>query len=279
MVAGVALLSAASAYLCQNTLRVPRRHSPVPTDARAATIRARDGVTLAASFLQPPVATARCVLALHGITDNRSGMVPLATTLLAERYAVLLPDSRAHGESGGNLVTYGVLEKFDALDWVHWMRQQGCKQIYGLGESLGGAVLIQAAAVEPAFRAIVAEGAFSTLESVARHRVARMIPLPAPVASVGSWLIVKSTEIYARPVYGLELERVSPVADIARTKTPVLLIHGMDDERTPPSHSEALAHANSAAVLWLVPHAGHAGASRTEPQEFRRRMVAWFAGN
>ena len=34
---------------------------------------------------------------------------------LEEGYSVLLPDSRGHGTSGGELVTYGLLEKRDVL--------------------------------------------------------------------------------------------------------------------------------------------------------------------
>jgi len=277
--AGLAILVAASALLCRNTLRVARVHPVMPPNSRSVTLEARDHVTLSASFLEPPEKTGRCVLALHGIASNRSGMVPFAPMLLAEHYAVLLPDSRAHGESGGDLITYGVLEKFDALDWMHWLRQQGCEQVYGLGESLGAAVLIQAAAQEPAFRAIVAEGSFASLEGVAEYRIAPMTHLPAWIAGVPSWLIVRSTEVYARHVYGVDLSRILPLEDIARTSTPVLLIHGLADDRTPPSHSEQLARANPRAELWLVPRAGHIGAFSAEPQEFRRRVLEWFNEN
>ena len=60
-------------------------------------------------------------------------------------YSVLMPDSRAHGESGGEIVTYGLLEKFDVARWAAWARQHKCEKLYGLGESLGGAILLEAA--------------------------------------------------------------------------------------------------------------------------------------
>ncbi len=278
-VGGVAILTVASAILCHNTLHVPRDAPTILPGSRAVTILARDHVMLAASFIEPRIPNGRCVLALHGVGDTRSGMDSFATMLVEEQYSVLLPDSRAHGESGGDLITYGLLEKFDTIDWAHWLRQQGCERIYGLGESLGGAVLIQAAAVEPAFRAIVSECPYASLEGVAEYRVGRMTLLPAWAANPPAWLIVKSTEIYARLVYRIDLGGVSPVTDIAHTSTPVLLIHGREDRETPPSNSEALARANSRAVLWLVPNAGHVGASLAAPEEFRRRVLAWFSEN
>ena len=57
---------------------------------------------------------------------------------------------------------------------------------------------------------------------------------------------------------------------------PVLLIHGAADVQTPPYHAEALARAQPAATLWLVPGAGHTAAWRAEPRTFPRRIVAFF---
>jgi hypothetical protein len=113
---------------------------------------------------------------------------------LSQGYAALPPDSRAHGISGGELVTYGLLEKFDVIAWALWMKQAACRKVYGLGDSLGASILMQAAAVQPAFAAIVAE-----------------CPYAAGVT-------VRS-----------------------------------------------------------IPNAVHVGASRVQPDEFRRRVLGWFA--
>jgi pimeloyl-ACP methyl ester carboxylesterase len=142
---------------------------------------------------------------------------------LNEGYAVLLPDSRAHGVSEGQFVTYGLLEKFDVVAWANWMKRTGCHKLYGLGESLGAPILIQAAAIEPAFAAIVAESPYADLREIAEYRVRRMSGLPA----------------------------------ITHASTPILLIHGLNAFRTPAWNSQKLARANPQNPLWLVPNAGH----------------------
>jgi hypothetical protein len=43
---------------------------------------------------------------------------------LAHGYIVLAPDSRAHGESGGDIATYGLLEWDDAHRWVSWLMEE-----------------------------------------------------------------------------------------------------------------------------------------------------------
>jgi hypothetical protein len=216
-------------------------------------------------------------MVLHGIADSRLGAAGFAPMFLAAGYSVLLPDSRGHGRSGGELVTFGLLEKHDVLDWVHWMRQQGCAATYGLGESLGASILIQAAAVEPAFRAVAAESAFANLSAAGEIRVRRLLPLPDAIAGRTSWLLVAGGLAYARVLYGLDFRQVAPVEAIRQTRTPILLIHGIEDRRTPCWHSERLAQANPSAVLWLVPNAGHVSASSADPQSFRQRVLDWFA--
>jgi fermentation-respiration switch protein FrsA (DUF1100 family) len=271
------ILGVASDILCQGVLRVPRRQVIAPpavgVDWRDAAVTAGDGVVLRGWFATAPAHGDDCVVALHGVADTSASAAGFAPMFLAGGYSVLAPDSRAHGRSGGDLVTYGVLERHDALAWARWLRQRGCRRIYGLGESLGAAVLIQAAAIEPAFRAIVAECSYADLRTVGEYRVRRIAGRAAPLAG----LLVESAIVYARLRYGVDLRDASPEAAIARTRTPILLIHGLADAETPPENSRRLARANPDAPLWLTPGARHVGASAAAPAEFRWRVLAWFA--
>ena len=284
MVLGVMGLAVPPLF-CNATLHVPSRDSGIPEAVFNATrgaawsdaeLRARDGVRLEGSFVRAQSGSEACVMVLHGIGDSRRGTAGFAPMLVGAGYSVLLPDSRGHGKSGGDLVTYGLVEKFDVLDWAGWMQTHGCRRIYGLGESLGGAVLIQAAGIAPVFRAVVAECSFASLEEIGLYRVRQMVPLPDAVAEPAAKAILWSSFRYARWSYGLDFTEASPVASIARAKTPILLIHGLADTRTPPVHSKELARANANAVLWLVPRADHTAASSTEPEEFRGRVKGWF---
>ena len=204
-------------------------------------------------------------------------MLGYAKMLLDSGYSVLAPDSRAHGISGGQLITYGLLEKYDTVAWVNWMRTQGCTKVYGLGESLGASVLIQAAALQPAFSGLAVEGAFADLSEVAKYRLRTQTGLPALISNPLAGLVFASGMLYARVVDGLDFSEVNPLKSIREASTPVLLIHGLSDTRTPPSQSKELAAANPNNSLWLVPNAEHVGAAKAEPEEFKRRVLGWFA--
>jgi len=175
-------------------------------------------------------------------------------------------------------VTYGVREADDVHRWVSWLiAETHPRRIYGLGESLGGAVLIQSLAVEPRFSGIVAECSFSSLAALARDRVAEKLPLPREIGRELAAPAVWAAFGYARLRYGLDFRNASPEAALAHTSTPVLLIHGLSDVKTPPVHSRILAAANpQVATLWLVPGAGHTGAYGTAPGEFERRVLDFY---
>ena len=267
----LALYFASGALFCSATLHVARRlPGAPPLTAQSVSIQARDNISLAAWWM-PNSASHRCVLVLHGIGDGREGAAGFAPMLYSAGYSVLTPDSRAHGESGGEFVTYGLEEKYDATNWANWLRAKGCEHVYGLGESLGASILLQAEAEGPVFHAIVAECAFADLWDAADHRLRKLVP---PVVSTA---VLSSALVWARAVDGLNLKAAAPERVAARISSPVLLIHGLADDQTPPSHSERLAVVLPNASLWLVPGARHVSAAGTQPEEFRRRVLAWFA--
>ena len=214
---------------------------------------------------------------LHGIGDSRLGAAGFAPIFLARGYDVLLPDSRGHGASEGEIVTFGVREKYDVLAWVRWMRDEGCTDLYALGESLGAAVLIQTIGLKPVFRAIVAECAYTDLRTIAIYRVREHLSLPKWLSGVVAEVVVTGGLVYARARYGVNLAEASPLASVKKAKTPILLIHGMNDTETPSFHSSRLAETSSSAVLWLVPKADHTRANAVAPREFQQRVQDWFA--
>ena len=258
-------------------LHVERFAGPDVDGAAIVGITAMDNAALRASWLAPGDPSGRCVLFLHGSGGSRARAVPFTPMLREAGYGVLAPDSRAHGESGGDYVMFGILEKRDALAWAEWMRSHGCRSVYGLGESLGASVLILAAEMGPAFDAIVADSAFADLLSAAEDRIVRRLPLPGLISRPLAKTAVKGDALVARAAYGVDFARVKPVESIRSVSAPILLIHGADDSRTPPADARALAAAApDTAELWLVPGAEHIRSFRTSPKQYRSRVLEWF---
>ncbi|HEY6249500.1 MAG TPA: alpha/beta fold hydrolase [Candidatus Angelobacter sp.] len=244
-------------------------------------ITAADSIVLKAWYVHPQIFNGSTVVLMHGITDNREGVAGYAELFLAHGYAVLLPDARGHGESGGQFATYGIKEADDLHRWISWLFEHDRPHcVYGFGESYGAALVLQSLASEPRYCAVVVEDSFSTAKAMSYERV-------SDILHVGLWFgrtigrpIVAAADFYSRARYGIDLLSPSPLDAIKHSSVPVLLIHGALDRSIDPHHSVILADAAPDHVqLWLVPNAWHTGAWSAAHDEFESRVLGWFSAH
>ena len=240
-------------------------------------VQADDGVRLEAWLIRPSQWNGNSVLLLHGLGDNRLGMTGYAELLLQHEYAVILPDARAHGASGGTLASYGFLERNDVRRWVDFLRSQTHPHcIYGMGESMGAAQLLQSLGAGAEFCAVVAESSFSNFREIAYDRMGQPFHLGRWVGRTILSPLVEAAFLRARWKYGFNMEQVSPEDSVAHANVPVLLIHGQIDSNIPVRHSRRIHRRDPQTVLWEVPETDHCGAIGIAPQEFESRVLAWF---
>ncbi len=282
---------AAGIFVANATLRPARRpltaqqetamreiSRALDSDLEDVSIATPDAITLRAWDIRPRHSNGDAVLLLHGLSDNRVGMAGYAQLFLAHGFAVLLPDARAHGASGGALATYGLLERNDIRQWFNFLSDQDHPHcIFGFAESMGAAALLQSLAVEPGFCAVAAESSFATFHEIAYDRMGQPFHL-------GPWFgrtffrpVVEFAFLYVRWKYHLDMYQVSPENGVAVTRVPVLLIHGQIDSNIPIRHSRQIHDVNPSIALWEVPNADHCGAISAAPQEFEQRVLKWFS--
>jgi uncharacterized protein len=252
----------------------------VDADLDTVSITTPDGATLRAWEVNPRPAIGDAVILLHGLGDNRIGMIGYAQLLLARGFTVLLPDARAHGVSGGELATYGLLERNDIHQWFDFLSARDHPRcIFGFAESMGAAQLLQSLATHPHFCAVAAESPFATFREIAYDRMGQPFHLGPWVGRTLLRPLVEVAFLRARWKYHLDMQQVSPEDSVATAAIPVLLIHGQLDSNIPVRHSR-LIHARSPNTeLWEVPGADHCGAISIAPKEFERRILQQFRSN
>ncbi|HEY7405959.1 MAG TPA: alpha/beta fold hydrolase [Candidatus Angelobacter sp.] len=289
----LAFATTAGVVIADMSLKLPHRplryrpavlaaaHNQFQAQLQDISIQAADGAVLKAWYIHPHTFNGNAVILLHGITDNREGVAGYGRLFLEHGYAVLLPDARDHGESGGELATYGIKESDDIHRWVSWLYEHDPPQcVYGFGESYGAALMLQSLAAEQRYCAVAVESPFSTAREMSYERISGPLHLQPWFGKTLGRPVVWSAVAYARLRYGIDLLQPNPLEAVVHSSVPVLLIHGEEDWSISPHHSELIAAAAPDHVqLWLVPHAGHTMAWAVAHDEFERRLLGWFSAH
>ena len=147
--------------------------------------------------------------------------------------------------------------------------------LFALGESMGAGIALQSAAADPRIEAVVAEASFANLrEASYDYAGLRQYPLLGKtLLAPFSWTLFYRGEELA----GLPAEEVSAVKAVSARAFPVLLICDEKDQALPCRHTQMIYDAaRGPKQLWIVPGAFHTAAYGFAPQEFRRRVLAFF---
>ena len=145
-----------------------RRHvDALPPEGCSETAFSGAGINLAGWKCRASGYRRGTLVYLHGAADNRVSSVAAIQRFRPLGFDVVAYDSRAHGDSGGDICTYGFFEKQD-LRRVLDATDAG--PIVLMGGSLGAAVAIQSAVDDPRVSAVVAVETFSDLRTIATER-------------------------------------------------------------------------------------------------------------
>ena len=239
-------------------------------------VKAPDGAELRGWKVRPKRSNGDWVILFHGIADNRTGDSGHAEFLLRHGYSLVMVDSRAQGESGGDMETYGWKERYDTVAITDALSaSEKVRYLYALGVSLGAAIALQSAAVERRIEAVAAEAPFANLREVSYDYAG---------LHAGSWLgktLLRPASIVAMKSIekggGFRPEDVSPEKAVAERPFPVLLICGTRDATIPCRHPERIYKAATGPKeLWIVQGAEHASALGQDPAGYENRVISFF---
>ena len=180
----------------------------------------------------------------------------------------LVVDQRAHGKSGGKVITFGARERYDCQDWARYafLRFGKDTPIYLAGVSMGAATVLMAAGLElpHTVRGIIADCPYSSAEAIIRKVASKDLHLPARP-------LMPFVRLAARLFGGFRLNEACAVEAVRRADIPVLLIHGEDDRFVPCGMSKEIAAAcKSECALATFPQAGHGLSYIADAQRYAR---------
>ena len=250
----------------------PKDPSAFDLPLESVHFQSRDGLRLAGWFI--PGTNGATVILAHGRGSDHSYMLTDANYLYQDGFSVLLFDFRYRGKSEGDAQTLGAKEAWDiesAMDYLKTRPGVNPDRIGVQGNSMGAAAAILAVAETPEIKGLIAEIPFSSINGILKHTFEKEFGLPSfPFALVTKWI--------SEFRLGVDLDSVSPVEVIGKiSPRPVFLIDDSEDDMFPSDSVEVLYKAaKEPKVLWQVPGAPHGKGWETAPDEYERRVLAFW---
>jgi len=185
----------------------------------------------------------------------------------------LVIDQRAHGRSGGTVITFGIRERYDVLAWIDYVNARfgGDTPILLAGVSMGAATVLLAVGLDlpENVRGVIADCPYSSPASIIR-RVIRLRHLPV-------WPAFPLVRLAARLFGGFSIMEGDVEAALQRAYVPVLLIHGEEDHFVPCDMSRRLYRACvSPKMIATFPGAGHGMSYPADPARYREVVCAFL---
>ncbi len=238
-------------------------------------IESDDGLRLHGTLIKNEAESKRVVICFHGYTScSTNDYVALSKFYYEQKFNLLLVDERAHGMSEGKYVGFGVLDRRDALRWIEYAVKAfgGDCKIFLHGISMGAATVLMTSGLDlpDNVKAIVADCGFTSAYDVFSHILKRDYHIP-------KFPIMNLTELLTKKFAGYGYKDVSTLDEVAKTRTPILFIHGDKDDFVPVWMSEENYKAcASDKELLIVKGADHAESYYIDREAYERAIIAFI---
>lgn len=207
-------------------------------------------------WLPHPDAAAPAVLYLHGTLRHLQGNHHKIEALREAGFSVLAVDYRGWGQSTPITPSEQTIMQDAALAWAELQRRAPEPTQHVIyGHSMGSGVAVSLASQLPptSYGAVILESAFTSFADVA--------------ATAGFW-----ASLLAR----FNDERFASVDKISQIHTPLLMLHGSQDNTIPIALGEKLFAAANAPKQWLrIEGGGHSDLDLVAHQRYQAALVAF----
>jgi dienelactone hydrolase len=274
-----ALISVAAAVLAYSTVgtlgfsyiitHVMRQTVPAANLGAAhenVSFRTSDGLELQGWYV--PSKNGAAVIAFPG----RSGPQAHTRMLVRHGYGVLLFDRRGEGKSDGDSNLLGWGGDKDVLAAIEFLKARpdvDPGRIGGIGLSVGGELMLEAAAETDELAAVVSEGAGTRQFS---EQLEEFHGLELALSAPGMLFATAGTAVFSSTAPPPNLTDVAP-----KIKQPLFVIWAPNGGNIEHMSKEYYKLASSSSKqIWAMPTAKHVGGIRDQPKEYERRVVGFF---
>jgi pimeloyl-ACP methyl ester carboxylesterase len=215
----------------------------------------------------------RIIIAMHGWRSSCGEDFGAMVEFFKENHCtVLYTHQRGQGDSEGNYMGFGLVERYDCFEWVKYITSREQLPIYLAGVSMGATTVLMASSFElpETVKGIIADCGFTSPHAILKHVANNNLKLAyGLIGMIADDMVKKKIKMGTKDYSVAEAMKLN--------KLPVLFIHGTDDNFVPISMTfENYKSCTAPKKLLVVPGADHAMSYYTAPAEYEKSLLEFW---
>lgn len=233
-----------------------------------------DNLKLKAYYLPAKEKTDKVVILAHGEEGSSITMALFSKYYYDEGFNILVPDNRCYGESEGNYIGTGFLDKQDYKSWIAQIVQKlgdNCKIVlHGISYGATSVTLLSSETTLPNVKCIIAEGGYSNLQELVNYRLNNDKHMPG-------FPIINAMNIISKQKQNYILSDVNVIDQVSKATIPIFYIHSQEDNFIPVYMAYKLSeNTSSEKDLWVVDGNKHNTIFIENNEEYKTKVKEFY---
>lgn len=189
-------------------------------------LKSQDNLNLHAAYIEQN--SHIYMIMVHGYRGDGASIISPIKQMKKAGYNLLIPDLRGHGFSEGDYIGMGWDDREDIIQWIDYLLSKDPHaSIILYGVSMGGATVMDVAGekLPHQVKAIIEDCGYTSVWDIFKAHI--------DMNNIESEVALHMASLVTKIRAGYYLEDVRPIEQVKKSQTPMLFIHGAEDNFVP----------------------------------------------
>ena len=237
-------------------------------------IKSDDGVILVANYFSG-LNSSKTIILFHGYHSTAyNDFSGLIRYYHEKNYNLIIVDQRAHGRSEGKYIGFGVLEKFDCVQWIDYINNNyNLPDVFLYGVSMGATTVLMAAGLglPKNVKGIISDCGFTSIKELFAKILIKDF-------KISKFPIYYMASIMSKVLAGYYFKDGSTVEAVKNSKIPLLIFHGGNDSLIPKNMSKSIYDASVSEYkrICIIENADHAECYASDSIKYEHESIGFL---